>query len=285
MPKLQNFPSHIEVSEMQTRTPPPSRRKARPLQRSHSQGSSPMLEKCQMNYAKASKTRTSNVKHQAHMVRSPFLARAVHYSEGRISPLATAATSSASPEPEKRQKSKSFLKKNFLLSRLRSGSSHASSSGLENGTKGGQEGIGKADEGPAGGVRAVSEQQKRIGPTSIEYKVVQEENELSGLIRHILESHMCKVEFDHTKSSELCGLLSKVLEKSVKSRLARYGKTFKISATVYMAEVRDDGMKMATQCAWEPNQDHFAMATYETETIFVVAMVFAILYKDATTCE
>ncbi len=209
---------------------------------------------------------------------SPLFARAARYSEGNAplglgGPLGLVCMSS--PESERKQKSKSFLKNNFLINRLRSGSWHASSSSSGR----------KLPTGP----RRVSEgsQQTGLFPGSsakvpeleIQYE---EENEFSGLIHHILESHLWNVEFDENKAAEMCGLLSKVLEKSVKSRLSSDGNDYKISAIVYMAEVKDDGMKMATQCAWEPTQDYFAMSTYETDTIFVVAMIFAVLFNEST---
>ncbi len=276
-----------DASRTRARTPSPSREhKHRDFKRSHSQGSSPVPGRFQVNFARAQTANTvSNVlKYPVYTSRSPFLARAARYSEGNNS-LNVGSSPNPSPEPNRRQKSKNFIKKNSLFNRLRSGSWHASS---------GSDSVKKTQE-----IRRVSEGSRRLAPgglgqgspasgspalgrltTHKENDVTYEENELGGLIHHILESHLCNVEFDHTKASELCGLLSKVLEKSVKSRLSENGKNFKISAIVYMAEVKDDGMKMATQCAWEPNQDHFAMATYETDTLFVVAMVFAVLFND-----
>lgn len=198
---------------------------------------------------------------------SPFLARAALYSVANSSPK----LSRFEADGERRQKSKGFRKKNSLINRLRSGSWHASSSSVKESLE-----QRKVSEGSGTMISS-----KKL-TNSKRAQATRKDNELSGLIHHVLESHLCNVDYDHHNASDLSSLLSKVLEKSVKSRLTSHGKHFKITAVVYMGEVKDTGIKMATQCVWEPSKDYFAMATYETNTIFVSAMVFATLYNDAS---
>ena len=172
---------------------------------------------------------------------------------------------------EKRKKNS--VVKNFLVNRLRSGSWHASSSSDDfKATKG----VRKVSEGNRehfNGDSSKGENSHNSGNSRID-------KELTGLVDHVLETHLRNEKFDRGQASDKCCLLSKILEKAVKSRLNTNGKNFKISVLVYMGEIKEDGIKMATQCAWEPSQDHFAMATYESDKLFVSAMVFAVEFSE-----
>ena len=172
---------------------------------------------------------------------------------------------------EKRKKNS--VVKSFLVNRLRSGSWHASSGSDDLKTT---KGVRKVSEGKRehlNGDSSKDENPHNSGNSRLD-------KELTGLVDHVLETHLRNDKFDRGQASDKCCLLSKVLEKAVKSRLNTSGKIFKISVLVYMGEIKDDGIKMATQCAWEPSQDHFAMATYESDKLFVSAMVFAVEFNE-----
>jgi len=173
---------------------------------------------------------------------------------------------------EKKQKKKSSLVKDFLVNRLRSGSWHASSrcDHIRNS-------VDRLH------TNSSNNRERRKFVTDTRLDSTEQSNgdkELAGLIQHVLDSHLWNESYDCKRASAKCGMLSKVLEKAVKSRLTTDTKKYKISALVYLGEIKEDGIKMATQCAWEPTQDYFAMATYESEQLFASAMVFAAEFDD-----
>ena len=225
--------------------------------------------------------------------KSPFLGRAVRYSENSPS----RSNSHESPESDRKQsKKKTFLNPNFIIGRLRSGSWHGVTP-LVTSTTSSPESLRRHSEDSPEALRRSHRrthsqgESGKSGKSGLDCRADQsnenllvgssesvcgnlEDSEISGLIRHILESHLCKDRYSPDLSSERCKLLARILEKSVKSRLDPK-KMFKIAAVVYMGELRDDGIKLAAQCSWQPKSDHFAMATYETESMFVAAVVLA----------
>lgn len=279
-----------------SRSPSPEQRqKHLDVTRSRSHGSSPIpIIRNQRHLAKSMAKENNLLDNNDTVSRNPFFARSSRYAQDstvtkpenesamingskaleiEYKQRKTSKCENGAGEGSEKRKKNSVVK-NFLVNRLRSGSWHASSSSDDFKAP---KGVRKVSEGSSrehfNGDSSKAENSDNSGNSRID-------KELTGLVDHVLETHLRNEKFDRGQASEKCCLLSKVLEKAVKSRLNTSGNNFKISVLVYMGEIKDDGIKMATQCAWEPSQDHFAMATYESDKLFVSAMVFAVEFDN-----
>lgn len=267
------------------------------IRRSRSHGSSPIAGRMQTNLRTTSKDNELNEMRDARQVlQSPMFARSLRYlsknnennesmsmpnssdetKEWQMSKFETDSVSHG----DKNSKKKSSLVKNLFVKRLRSGSWHATSD-LDTSTN-------QNDLDRMMTSNGTNPEEKRKDTTEIrkeQLEVNSFTNELTAIIRQILNAHLDNEPYDYSQASLKCSMLSKIIETAVKSKLNVAGKNFKISTLVFLGEVKDDGIKMATQCAWEPSQDHFAMATYESEELFASAMVFAVGFDDGYDAE
>ena len=272
----------------------PQSEKHNDVKRSRSHGSSPLPRRMQLQLSRAfsKDNQLSDGKSTLQTSQSPIFSRSSRYSRDNIIDKSEDSPSMSNTDEEgkgrktskcendlmgdveKKPKKKNSLVKKFLVNRLRSGSWHASSNSEPSRNLNYPEGLNSYSPNIEDGRKYTP----GTGRKSLE--INNSDNELTGLIKHILDSHLRDETYDCMTASAKCGMLSKILEKGVKSRLNTGKKNFKISTFVYLGEIKDDGIKMATQCAWEPNQDHFAMATYESDQLFASAMVFAVEFDD-----
>ena len=270
----------------------PSEREKHDVKRSRSHGSSPLPKRMQMQIVKAL-ARENNLYEKGHLKQasqSPIFSRSSHQESDSRSDNDTERPSQSKGQKDRKvsknekdcqydtdskPRKKNSLVKNFLVSRLRSGSWHASSDSE----------VSKDSK----VVRRISEDtpsSRERANESVDGAMKSNKNSnLNELIQHVLETHLHNEVYDCSMASDKCKLVSEVLEQTVKCRLNVGSKNFKISALVFLGEVKDDGIKMATQCAWEPNQDHFAMATFESDHLFASAMVFAVEFEDGYDLE
>ena len=267
-------------------------------QRSRSHGSSPITERMKLSRALSTDDQLYDGKSVVQPSQSPMLVKASGCPRDNIFDGSEDSPSMSNTDDEsrerkylkcdehsidnadKKQKKKTSLVKEFLVNRLRSGSWHASSS--SDSLKNAQAAEKLRSDSPS----TIKEERKNVPETKRDsFEQNNGDKELTGLIKHVLDSHLRNENYDSKTASAKCGKLSKVLEKAVKSRLNAETRNYKISALVYLGEIRDSGIKMATQCAWEPNHDHFAMATYESEQLFASAMVFAVEFDEGQDAE
>jgi len=102
-------------------------------------------------------------------------------------------------------------------------------------------------------------------------------SKIRDLIQQILSSHLDNMEYNH----EICGAkgktISQMIENGVKSL---FSAQYKIIALVYIGAIRDRGIEMASQSLWNPITDSFVMATFDNNSLFATAIVFATLFND-----
>jgi len=102
-------------------------------------------------------------------------------------------------------------------------------------------------------------------------------SKIQDLIQQVLSSHLDNMEYNHEICGAKCKTISQMIENGVKSLFsARY----KIIALVYIGAIRDRGIEMASQCLWNPSTDSFVMATFDNNSLFATATVFATLFND-----
>ena len=102
---------------------------------------------------------------------------------------------------------------------------------------------------------------------------------LQNIVYNVIEEKMKHVDYDHRYSNDRCRVLSTSIENAIKVRL-EVERTYKVVALVFIGETRDHGINFATQCSYQPSEDLFSTATYETENMFVCAVVLASQLTD-----
>ena len=85
------------------------------------------------------------------------------------------------------------------------------------------------------------------------------------------------MEYNHEICGVKCKTISQMIENGVKSL---FSAQYKITVLVYIGAIRDRGIEMASQCLWNPSTDSFVMATYDNNSLFATAIVFATLFTD-----
>lgn len=106
-----------------------------------------------------------------------------------------------------------------------------------------------------------------------------QDNEFCSIIQEILTSYLEQFEsYDHNLCNRLGGMLSDLIRTKIYETC---GDNWKIIANVYIGAVRDQGIAVASQCAWIPECDKFATASFENEVLFAFGVVFAIFCETS----
>ena len=105
-------------------------------------------------------------------------------------------------------------------------------------------------------------------------KVLRFDNErLEQLVSNTLEKNTTSMSFDHELSGIRCRRISKNLENAVKNCLQNDENIYKVVAQVFMGELKGHGICFATQCTYQFSEDYFATSTFQTDDMFVCAIV------------
>ena len=98
------------------------------------------------------------------------------------------------------------------------------------------------------------------------HKCVQDE-QLRTIILDVLTSYLVQFsEYNHNLFGRLGPLLGELIKVRVEEESRETHKRYKIVSQVYIGAVLEDGIDAATQC----------LASYGTETLFAVGIVFAV---------
>jgi len=116
---------------------------------------------------------------------------------------------------------------------------------------------------------------------SAKYTTSTARNEDRGLqeadIREMIHEHFSEqlegVEYKHDTNEKQSVLLSQKIHDRLKTMT---NGSFKFIVSVFLGEIRDDGMETSSQCVWDPKQDCVVMSYYKNESLFAIAVVFAI---------
>lgn len=102
---------------------------------------------------------------------------------------------------------------------------------------------------------------------------VQDER-IRTIILDVLTSYLAQFsEYNHSLFGRLGPLLSELIKVRVEECFER---PCKIVSQVYIGAVAGEGIDAATQCLWTPNCDKYATASYGTQSIFAMGIVFAV---------
>lgn len=101
---------------------------------------------------------------------------------------------------------------------------------------------------------------------------------IKDIIFNVLATHLDNLaEFSPKTCGEKCRLISQMIEKSVKTLCCFQ---YKVMALVFIGAIRDQGIQLASQSYWNPNSDHFTMATYRNDFLFASGIVFTTVCED-----
>lgn len=100
-----------------------------------------------------------------------------------------------------------------------------------------------------------------------------QDEQFRTIILDVLTSYLTQFsEYDHSLFGRLGPLLSELIKVRVEECIEG---PCKIVSQVFIGAVVGEGIDAATQCLWTPNCDKYATASYGTQSIFAVGIVFA----------
>lgn len=101
-----------------------------------------------------------------------------------------------------------------------------------------------------------------------------QDEQLRTIILDVLTSYLAQFsEYNHSLFGRLGPLLSELIKVRVEECIEG---PCKIVSQVYIGAVVGGGIDAATQCLWTPNCDKYATASYGTQSLFAVGIVFVV---------
>lgn len=83
--------------------------------------------------------------------------------------------------------------------------------------------------------------------------------------------------YDEEDAKNWSIIISDKIRESVNESLEN--SRFKIIVQTTIGQMRDQGIRIASRCLWDPTTDNYASCSYTNETLFCSALIFA-LYTD-----
>ena len=100
--------------------------------------------------------------------------------------------------------------------------------------------------------------------------------EVTDVIEEALNEHLEGQTYNH----EFCKATSKKLSDVIKQRVKYIGyNRYKLICLVYMGQVKNQGMRIASRCLWNTQFDNVAEASFRNGELFAVATVFGAFYE------
>ena len=97
------------------------------------------------------------------------------------------------------------------------------------------------------------------------------------IIREMIQDFFTKnlegLEYNHETNEDQSIHLSQKIHDYLKQMT---NEEFKFIVSVFIGEIRDEGMETSSQCVWDPKQDYVIMGYYRNDSLFAIAVVFAI---------
>lgn len=101
-----------------------------------------------------------------------------------------------------------------------------------------------------------------------------QDEQLRKIILEVLTSYLSQFsEYNHILFGRLGPLLSELIKVRVEECIEE---RCKIVSQVYIGAVVGEGIDAATQCLWTPHCDKYATASYGTQFLFAVGIVFVV---------
>lgn len=102
------------------------------------------------------------------------------------------------------------------------------------------------------------------------------ETKVQSIIRDVLKKHLLNVDYH----SDKCSALSKLISDEIKQRVKGLNlDRFKIIALVYLGADTSQSLNIGSRCVWNTQFDNFASSTFQGNSLFAVAAVYAIYFE------
>jgi hypothetical protein len=102
------------------------------------------------------------------------------------------------------------------------------------------------------------------------------EHEVAAVLRAVLRERVDKAAYDPVKAAQIAKHVTEDLRERVKALgLERH----KLVVQVTLGQKAGQAMRMVSRCLWDVGADGYASETYENETLYCVAQVFALYYE------
>jgi len=93
------------------------------------------------------------------------------------------------------------------------------------------------------------------------------------IAKEVVEKELKDKEYDEDDSKEWAITICDKIKKGVMDlKMPRY----KIIVQVNIGQMKDQGVRVASRCLWDTATDNYASSSYQNETLWCSAMIFAI---------
>jgi len=96
----------------------------------------------------------------------------------------------------------------------------------------------------------------------------------TSIAKKIVEDELKEKEYDEDDSKDWSIAICEKIKKEMKEKLnlPRY----KLIVQVNIGQMKDQGVRVASRCLWDTATDNYASISYQNETLWCSAMIFAI---------
>ncbi|XP_060065151.1 dynein light chain Tctex-type 5-like [Ylistrum balloti] len=104
---------------------------------------------------------------------------------------------------------------------------------------------------------------------SLKFNFVQVEK----IANKVLEDRLCEMKYN----PRLCSNMSRLITEEIKDRvkMLKFDR-YKIIVIVFIGENKDQGIQIASRCAWDEKVDTFATCNYQNSAIYATATVYGV---------
>ena len=82
--------------------------------------------------------------------------------------------------------------------------------------------------------------------------------------------------YDHATAKVMSENLAEQIKTAVKGLSIP---SYKVVVQVIIGEISGQGIRVASKCLWDENNDNYASFTYQNESLFTTGIVFGIYYE------
>ncbi|ESO95334.1 hypothetical protein LOTGIDRAFT_88271, partial [Lottia gigantea] len=98
-------------------------------------------------------------------------------------------------------------------------------------------------------------------------------SEAYKIIKNVLEKHLDGFQYN----SKCCQTMTTLLSDDIKDQVRHlnFGR-YKVVVTVFIGERKEQGVMVASRCAWDVKTDTFATYTFKNPSLFCTASVYGV---------
>ena len=103
-----------------------------------------------------------------------------------------------------------------------------------------------------------------------------EASKVKTIIDETLESHLKDEKYDPKSCRQLVKTLTEIIKGKVKDLVYE---RYKVVCLVTIGQLREQGFRMGSRCAWDAKRDTFATSNFKNKSLFAVATVWGVYYE------